>query len=162
MSQEMATVTIDPQEEKLLDAEILDRRAQFASLTVQEAAHGDRLTRGMVLVAPGGFHLRFDGLRRVLLDQGPRRNGLRPALDVSMESAATHHGPAVIGVILTGMGSDGPAGACHIKAAGGKVITEHEATNVVYGMSRSVTEAGLVDQVVPLPEVASTLMGLIE
>ncbi len=141
---------------------LAQRLNENSSLTVQEAAHGDRLARGLALLAPGGFHLRFNGRRQVTLDRGLRRNGMRPAIDVSMESAAAHHGPAVIGVVLTGMGSDGTAGASHIKAAGGKMIAEHESTSVVYGMPRSVAEAALADRMVPLPKVASTLIELIE
>jgi two-component system chemotaxis response regulator CheB len=75
-----------------------------------------------------------------------------------METAAEYHKSATIGVVLTGMGSDGTEGAWHIKTAGGKVIAEHESTSVVYGMPRSVVEAGLADQVVPLPMIASTLV----
>jgi two-component system chemotaxis response regulator CheB len=79
-----------------------------------------------------------------------------------MESAAAHHGPAVVGVVLTGMGSDGTSGARHIKQAGGQVIAEHASTSTVYGMPRSVVEAGLADRVVPLSEVASTLVELVQ
>jgi two-component system chemotaxis response regulator CheB len=140
---------------------LAQRLNENSPLTVQEAAHGDRLARRLVLLAPGGFHLQFDDRKRVVLNEGPRRNGMRPAVDVSMESAAAHHGSAVIGVILTGMGSDGTEGARHIKAAGGKVIAEHKSTSVVYGMPRSVAEAGLADLVVPLPKVAATLTRLI-
>lgn len=129
-----------------------------SSLTVQEAADGDRLGQGLVLLAPGDFHLQFNGIRQVALDQGPRRHHVRPAVDVAMESAADVHGPAVIGVVLTGMGADGTAGAECIKAYGGRVLAEHESTSVVYGMPRSVIESCLADQVVPLPEVAPTLM----
>jgi two-component system chemotaxis response regulator CheB len=141
---------------------LAQRLNESSSLTVQEAAHGDRLGRRLVLLAPGGAHLRFKGRRQVVLDEGPRRNGMRPAVDVSMESAAAQHGSAVIGVVLTGMGADGTEGARCIKAAGGKVIAEHESTSVVYGMPRSVTEAGLADRVVPLPKVAATLTELIK
>lgn len=140
---------------------LAQRLDESSPLTVQEAAHGDHLARGLALLAPGGFHLRFDKHKQVSLDQGPRRNGVRPALDVSMESAAAHHGARVIGVVLTGMGADGTSGAQHIRAVGGKVIVEHESTSVVYGMPRSVVEAGLADRVVPLPEVASTLLEMI-
>jgi len=140
---------------------LAQRLNESSPLVVQEAAHGDRLARGLALLAPGGSHLRFNGRRQVSLDQGPRRNGVRPALDVSMESAAARHGTAVIGVVLTGMGSDGTLGARQIKAAGGRVIAEHESTSVVYGMPRSVIEAGLVDRVAPLPEVALTLLEMI-
>jgi two-component system chemotaxis response regulator CheB len=130
-------------------------------LVVQEAAEGDRLARGLVLMAPGDFHLRLKTRRQVTLDQGPRRQHVRPAVDVTMESVVEYYGPNVIGVVLTGMGADGTDGARLIKAAGGKVIAEHESTSVVYGMPASVVRAGLADQVVPLPEVATTLMELI-
>lgn len=140
---------------------LAQRLNEISALTVQEAADGDRLARGKVLLAPGDFHLRFKDGRQVVLDHGPRRHHVRPAADVAMESAAEHHKSAVIGVVLTGMGCDGEAGAGSIKAAGGKVIAEHESTSVVYGMPRSVVEAGLADQVIPLPEVASTLVEMV-
>lgn len=136
------------------------RLDECSSLMVQEAADGDRLARGLVLLAPGDFHLRLNR-RRVILDHGPPRHHVRPAADVTMESAAEHHGAAVTGVVLTGMGSDGTEGSGHVKAAGGKVIAEHESTSVVYGMPRSVVEAGLADWVVPLPDVAAKLVNLV-
>jgi two-component system chemotaxis response regulator CheB len=139
-------------------AQRLDR---VSALNVQEAADGDRLAHGMALVAPSGYHLRFAGVRKVALDQGPRRNGVRPALDVCLESAAERHGASVIGVVLTGMGRDGLEGARAVKAAGGTVIAEHYTTSVVYGMPRSVVDAGLADHVLPLPQVMPTLLGLV-
>ena len=141
---------------------LAQRLNESTPLVVQEAAEGDRLSRGMALLAPGGSHLCFNGSARVTLDKGPRRNGVRPAADVTMESATECFGASVIGVVLTGMGGDGTAGAERIKAAGGRVIVEHESTSVVYGMPRSVIEAGLADRVVPLPEVAPTLLEMIE
>lgn len=140
---------------------LAQRLNQSCPLTVQEAAQGDRLAHGIVLVAPSGYHLQFDGQRRVMLDEGPRRNGVRPSVDTCMESAAEQHGSSVIGVVLTGMGRDGMEGARRIKEFGGKVIAEHESTSVVYGMPRSVVEAGLADYVAPLPEIAATLLKLI-
>ena len=131
-------------------------------ITVREAADGDRLARGLALLAPGNYHLQINGRRQVNLNQEPRRNGVRPAVDISMESAAEHHGDAAIGVVLTGMGTDGTSGARRIKAVGGRVIAQDQTTSAVYGMPRSVIEAGLADLVVPLPEVASTLLELIE
>jgi two-component system chemotaxis response regulator CheB len=141
---------------------LAQRLDEHSPLTVQQAVDGDCLARGLALLAPGNFHLQLNGRRGVSLDQGPRRNGVRPALDVSMESAAAHHGQAVIGVVLTGMGADGTCGARHIKQAGGQVIAEHPSTSTVYGMPRSVIEAGLADRVVPLSEVASTLVEMIQ
>ena len=140
---------------------LAQRLNQSILLAVQEAANGDRLAKGLVLLAPGDFHLQANG-RRVVLDQGPPRNHVRPAVDVTMESAAREHGAAVIGVVLTGMGSDGTSGAERIRAAGGRVIAEDESTCVVYGMPRSVVEAGQANQVVPLPKVASALIEMLE
>ena len=137
---------------------LAQRLNENSSLAVEEATFGKHLARGLALVAPGDYHLRFVVGGRVVLDQGARRNHLRPAVDVAMETSAEYHKSATIGVVLTGMGSDGTKGAWHIKAAGGKVIAEHESTSVVYGMPRSVVEAGLADQVVPLPKIASTLV----
>ncbi len=140
---------------------LAQRLNETCSLIVQEAANGDRLARGLVLLAPGDFHLRFKGIKQVALDNGPRRNHVRPAVDVTMESATDYHGANVIGVVLTGMGADGTAGAGQIKAKGGQVIAEHESTSVVYGMPASVIKAGLADRVAPLPKVAATLMELV-
>jgi two-component system chemotaxis response regulator CheB len=141
---------------------LAQRLNESSAFTVQEAVSGDRLARGLALVAPGDFHLRFQSRKQVVLDQGPRRNHMRPAADVSMESAAEYHGAAVIGVVLTGMGTDGADGARRIKAARGTVIAEHESTSVVYGMPRAVVEAGLADRIVPLPQVAPTLVELVQ
>lgn len=141
---------------------LAQRLNETCGLRVQEAAPGDRLARGLALLAPGDFHLYLTETGQVKLDQGPRRNGVRPCVDITMESVVQHYGSAVIGVILTGMGNDGTEGARCIKAAGGKVIAEDEATCVVYGMPRCVVEAGLADQVVPLPEMADKLAELIK
>jgi two-component system chemotaxis response regulator CheB len=140
---------------------LAQRLNQASPLVVQEAADGDRLARGLVLLAPGDYHLQFKRAKQVELNQGPRRRHVRPAVDATMESAVAYHGANVIGVVLTGMGDDGTIGAGQIKDAGGMVIAEHESTSVVYGMPASVVRAGLADRVVPLPKVASTLVELI-
>ncbi len=141
---------------------LAQRLNENSPLAVREAADGDRLERGVALLAPGNYHLQLDSHNRVALDQGPRRNGVRPALDVSMETAVTQYGAATIGVVLTGMGTDGTSGSRHIKAAGGQIIAEDQATSTVYGMPRSVIEAGLADHIVPLLQVASKIRELIE
>jgi two-component system, chemotaxis family, protein-glutamate methylesterase/glutaminase len=140
---------------------LAQRLNEHSPLTVQEAQDGDRLARGLALLAPGDFHLRFKGDRQVTLDQSPRRQHVRPAVDVTMESACEYRHAAVIGVVLTGMGADGTAGAACIKAAGGRIIAEDETTSLIYGMPRSIIEAGLADRIVPLPKVASTLVELV-
>lgn len=140
---------------------LAQRLHEVSPLRIQEAVSGDRLARGLVLLAPGDFHLTVTRMGQVKLDQSPRRNHVRPAADVTLESVAQNFGSASIGVILTGMGNDGTEGAAQVKAAGGKVIAEHESTSVVYGMPRSVIEAGLADRVAPLPDIASTLLELV-
>ena len=137
---------------------LAQRLHQMSPLRVQEAEPGDRLARGLVLLAPGNFHLYLTQNGQIRLDQAPRRNHVRPAVDITLESAAAQYGRLVIGIILTGMGVDGTAGARCIKAAGGRIIAEHESTSVVYGMPQSVVAAGLADRVVPLPAVAPLLL----
>lgn len=140
---------------------LAQRLNELSGLTVQEAAEGDRLALGLALLAPGDFHLKFESGKKVSLDHGARRNHVRPAVDVAMETAAQLYGSAVIGVVLTGMGSDGAVGARCIKEAGGRVIAEDESTAVVYGMPRSVIEANLADEVVPLPAVAAKIVEML-
>ena len=131
---------------------------QCTELHVREAKAGDRLERGVVLVAPGGYHMvvRRNGIIR--LDQGPTVNGVRPAVDVTMMGVAALFGDRTVAAILTGMGHDGTDGARALKRAGGYVLAEHESTCVVYGMPRSVVENGLADEVVPLDRMAEAIV----
>ncbi|MCX7680732.1 MAG: chemotaxis response regulator protein-glutamate methylesterase [Anaerolineae bacterium] len=133
------------------------RLDEQVALTVREARAGDALARGLALVAPGDFHLVLDR-ERITLERWPRQNGVRPSVDITMESAARQYGKAVIGVVLTGMGTDGTAGARIIKQYGGRIIAQDQTTCVVYGMPRSVIEAGLADMVIPLSEIPAALM----
>ena len=141
---------------------LAQRLNENSALTVEEATPGRHLEQGLALLAPGDLHLRFDSAGRAILDKGPRRNHVRPAVDVTMESAAELGGPTTVGVVLTGMGQDGTAGARCIRQAGGKVIAEDPSTSVLDGMPRSVVEAGLADQIVPLPEIAARLTSLVK
>jgi two-component system chemotaxis response regulator CheB len=140
---------------------LAQRLNEICAIAVQEAAPGDRLACGLALIAPGDYHLRFEGRNQVALDQGPRRHHVRPAVDITMESAAKQHGARVVGAVLTGMGCDGTAGCRSIKDAGGRIVAEDESTSVVFGMPRSVIEAGLADHVVPVTEVGALLTRLV-
>jgi two-component system, chemotaxis family, protein-glutamate methylesterase/glutaminase len=140
---------------------LAQRLNETCPISVQEAADGDRLAQGLALIAPGDYHLRFEGANKVSLNQEARHNHLRPAVDVTMRSAADLHGSSVIAVILTGMGNDGTQGAEQIKLAGGRVLAQDAATSVVYGMPRSVVEAGLADYQLPLEEVGALLVELV-
>ena len=133
----------------------------LCALSVREAADGMALEPGMAVVARGGIHLGVrvvDGVTRAFLDVEPLLTPHRPAVDVLFQTAAAAHGAGVIGVVLTGMGDDGCEGARAIKAAGGTVLTESEASCVVYGMPRCVVEAGLSDGHAPLDQLARLLL----
>lgn len=139
-------------------AERLDGKC---ALRVSEAVAGDVVQRGRVLIAPGDWHLRLTGTPSrpvVALDQGPRENFCRPAVDVLFSSAAEVFGRRVLALVMTGMGADGAAGATDIAAAGGEVYVQDEATSVVWGMPGAAHARGVASQVLPLPEIADALV----
>ncbi len=137
---------------------LANRLANFSQIEVKEAETNDGLRAGLALVAPGDYHLSVSSGDKIRLTREPPRHGLRPAVDVTMEAAARIYRDRCIGVILTGMGSDGRDGATAIKRLGGKVIVQDESTSAVYGMPRSVIEAGYADKVVPLPQMAQEIL----
>jgi two-component system chemotaxis response regulator CheB len=142
-------------------AEKLD---ELSELRVVEAGDQQEIQPGTVLLAPGGQHLIFrrnsSGILRTHLDMQPSDKPHRPSVDVLFQSAAETFGKGVLGVVMTGMGDDGKTGAACIKGAGGTVLTEAEETCVIYGMPRSVVEAGLSDAAVPLDSLAETILKL--
>ena len=135
---------------------------EMSALTIVEAKGGEEVVGGMAFLAQAGRHLVFhrgeDGVVRTRLASHPLDTPHRPAVDVLFQSASEVYGARVLGVVMTGMGSDGRAGAAWIKAKGGRVLTEAEETCVVYGMPRSVVEAGLSDASVPLHLLARRIM----
>ena len=137
---------------------LAERLDAVSKLMIKEAEPGDQLEVGKALLAPGGFHMVLDSDKRIALNQNPTVHGVRPAIDVTMFSAVQHFGKSVVSVILTGMGVDGTSGSALVHSSGGYVFAEDESTCVVYGMPRSVYEAGAVDTVLPLPELASAIM----
>ncbi len=140
---------------------LADRLNGRCSLPVREAVAGARLEAGQVWLAPGDFHL---GIRRegagaaTVLHQGPPENFCRPALDVLFRDAAAVFGAAVLAVVLTGMGQDGLAGCRHVRAAGGQVIVQDEASSVVWGMPGAVRRAGLADSMLPLEQIGAEVL----
>jgi two-component system chemotaxis response regulator CheB len=135
-------------------AERLDATSRVA---VREAQAGDRPLAGSVLIAPGDRHLEFDERGMVVLTDGPPVNGCRPAADVTMLSAVKVYGRRTLGVVMTGMGKDGAAGALAIKRAEGKTCAQDQQTSVIYGMPKAALDAGAIDEVVALPDLASWL-----
>ncbi len=134
---------------------------ELAALHVAEARQGMPLRAGEVLIAPAGQHLRLERSDRrtvvAKLDTHPLDTPHRPAVDVLFQSAALAFGQRTLAIVMTGMGDDGRAGAAWVKAQGGTVWTESPETCVIYGMPRSVAEAGLSDQVLPLGSIAQAL-----
>jgi len=134
---------------------------ELSPLRVIEAGEGQVVEAGTVFLAPAGRHLTFrkDGGRVIThLDVRPLDTLHRPAVDVLFHSAAEVYGARVLGVVMTGMGNDGQEGSAWIKARGGCILTEAEESCVVYGMPRSVVEAGLSDASIPLERLAEAIM----
>ena len=135
---------------------------ELCSIRIKEAAQDDPMRPGLGLLAMAGRHLvlRRDtaGEVRAHLGIQPIDCLHRPSADVLFESAAHIYRERVLGVIMTGMGSDGKEGAAWIKSQGGTVLTEAEESCVIYGMPRSVVEAGLSDAAVPLERMAQAIM----
>ena len=132
----------------------LDRQV---ALSVKEAEQGDRLRPGLVLVAPGGYHLLIRPNGTVDLVDGPAIGGYCPSIDVSMGSAAHVYGGHAHGVVLTGMGKDGTRGLQAIRVKGGTTFAQAAATCVSASMPKSAVRRGVVDHIAPPAELAQLL-----
>jgi len=144
---------------------LAERLGRNCSLHVAEAAEGKPVVPGTVYIARGNWHMEVLHARpgqppTLHLNQGPPENHCRPAVDVLFRSAAAVYGAGVLAVVLTGMGSDGLAGARIIHAQGGTVLAQDEPTSAVWGMPGAVTRAGLVQKVLPLAAVATEIIRL--
>jgi two-component system, chemotaxis family, protein-glutamate methylesterase/glutaminase len=134
-----------------------ERLDALSRIDVQEARAGDRPMPGSVMIAPGDRHLEFDDRGVITLTDGPLVNGCRPAADVTMISAARVYGRRASAIVMTGMGKDGAAGALAIKRADGKTLAQDQATSVIYGMPKAAIDAGAIDEVAALGDIASWL-----
>jgi two-component system, chemotaxis family, protein-glutamate methylesterase/glutaminase len=144
-----------------LFAERLDRSC---SLLVREASDGLTLQPGQILVAPGDRHLvlRRQGVDVVAgLTQEPPENYCRPSVDVLFRSVAAMYGNGVLACVLTGMGRDGVKGCERVRAGGGRIVIQDQATSVVWGMPGAVASAGLANDIVPLRQFAETLQNAV-
>jgi two-component system, chemotaxis family, protein-glutamate methylesterase/glutaminase len=125
---------------------------------VHEGEQGEAVTAGKIYVAPGGRHMRVarnNGSPVIALGDDAPVNFCRPAVDPLLASAAEVWGAGSLALVLTGMGTDGTQGAAKVAAAGGSVIAQDEATSVVWGMPRSVAQAGLCSAVLPLGQIGA-------
>jgi two-component system chemotaxis response regulator CheB len=143
-----------------------ERLNSHCSLRVHEASEGEPIGRGKIAVARGNWHLEIrppgsaSAPATLHLHQGPPENHCRPAVDVLFRSAAKTFGPGVLGVVLTGMGSDGLIGAGMIRQQGGWVLAQDQASSTVWGMPGAVAGAGLADKIVALDAMAAEIVKL--
>jgi two-component system chemotaxis response regulator CheB len=137
-----------------------ERLNATCAIRVTEASDGQRLEPGVALIAPGNQHMsvrRVGSVLKVCVLDGSRICYQRPSVDVLFQSVAESLGANAIGVILTGMGSDGARGLLRMKEAGARTMAQDEATCVIYGMPREAVRAGAVQQILPLPSIAHAI-----
>lgn len=142
-------------------ASFAQRLDSLCRISVREAENGDIVQRGQALIAPGNHHLLLKREGKdyyVEVKDGPLVSRHRPSVDVLFRSAARYAGKNAIGIIMTGMGDDGAKGMKEMHDAGSFNIAQDEATCIVYGMPGEAVKTGAVDKIVPLPEIASTML----
>ncbi|HHN75002.1 MAG TPA: chemotaxis response regulator protein-glutamate methylesterase, partial [Acidobacteria bacterium] len=138
-----------------------DRLNGICQVEVREAVEGDDVVPGTALIAPGGRHmvLRREGARyRIGLTDDPPEHFQRPAVDVLFRSVARAAGANTVGVLLTGMGSDGATGLLALREAGAHTIAQDEKSCVVFGMPKEAIKLGAAEEVRPLGEIAAAVL----
>jgi two-component system chemotaxis response regulator CheB len=131
-------------------------------LKIKIAAAGDALVPSTVFFAPDDYNLKIDQDHRIVLSEDVGKLSLHvPSIDSMMISAAGSFGGETVGVIMTGMGTDGVEGIKAIKRAGGKTIAQDEKSSVVFGMNKASIDSGCVDRVVPLENIAEEIINSI-
>jgi two-component system chemotaxis response regulator CheB len=138
-----------------------ERLNRFSALTIREAANGDLVSPGVVLIAPGGKNLEFfpKGEEVIVKVSEPKSHQrYLPSVDIMFKSAAAVFGPRLLGVVLTGMGNDGAMGVHAIKSNGGTTFAEAEETCVVFGMPKEAIATGMIDRIVSLPMAAREIL----
>lgn len=141
-----------------------ERLNSLCAMEVREARNGDSITPGLVLIAPGDYHMvvRRSGARYyVEIGSGEKVSGHRPSADVLLNSVAKIAGANAIGVILTGMGGDGAKGLLAMRNAGARTIGQDEASCVVYGMPKVAYELGAVENQLPLSKIANVILAVL-
>lgn len=131
--------------------------AEISNLQVKEAENNEAPQPGTIYLCPGSHHLRLSMGGKISLDPGPRIEGYRPCADVALESVAAYARALTVAVVLTGMGSDAAKGVKAVKAAGGYVVAQDEATSVIFGMPAEAIQTGAVDEVLPLDSIGTAL-----
>ncbi|MCK9443591.1 MAG: chemotaxis response regulator protein-glutamate methylesterase [Tissierellaceae bacterium] len=140
---------------------LADRLDSISNIRIKEAEDGDIIQRGNGYIAPGDYHLTLvkeNNNLVIRLNQEPQVMGLRPTVDIMMRSIAKISGYSKIGVILTGMGSDGMIGIKEIKESGGYTIAQDEYTSVVFGMPKAAIATNCIDEVLPIESIGDKII----
>jgi two-component system chemotaxis response regulator CheB len=138
-----------------------ERLNSISNIEVKEAEEGDILKRGCAYIAPGDYHMAIVKERNnlvVRLNQNPQVMGLRPTVNILMQSVASIEGYSKLGIILTGMGSDGVEGILEMKKNNSYTIAQDESTSVVFGMPKAAIATGIIDEVLPLEKIADKII----
>lgn len=141
-----------------------NRLNSLSKITVKEAETGDRLKAGTAYIAPGGTQLILNphgALKDLIVTPEPKTALYKPSVNILFESVAKEFGKKTLGIILTGMGSDGVIGAKILKDKGAYLIAQNEESCVVYGMPKALVDAGLADQIVDIDQVADLIMQIV-
>jgi len=141
------------------------RMDSLCSITVKEGKNGDSLIQGQAIIAPGNYHMsikRNGAMYRIETNQEAPIHHQRPAVDVLFDSASKYVGPNAIGVIMTGMGSDGATGLLKMKESGAKTIAQDENSCVVFGMPKEAIKLGAADKIVPLHKIPENILSFLK
>ena len=160
-----AGIVVSQHMPKGFTASFADRLNNISKIEVKEAAEGDALEHGRALICPGGYHMTFTKKgKKVVATMKETRSTDKytPSVDLMMSSLAEIYGPQTLGVILTGMGSDGRAGMLEIKKQGGYTIVESEETAVVFGMPSEVIKAGVAERILPISDIPAEMVRLVK
>jgi len=131
--------------------------SEVSMLPVKEAEQNEAIQPGVIYLCPGSHHLRLTSTGKISLDAGARIDGYRPCADVAFETIAAYARSLTVGVVLTGMGADAAKGVKAVKAAGGYVLAQDEASSVIFGMPAEAIKTGSVAEVVALDDMASAI-----
>jgi two-component system, chemotaxis family, protein-glutamate methylesterase/glutaminase len=137
---------------------LAERLHEVSEVDVREASDGEAVQNGTCLLAPGDRHVIFSEAGRIRLTSDPPVHGCRPSADVTLRSAAQIFGRRVTGVVMTGMGKDGAEGMAAVRAAGGRTLAQDRASSVIFGMPRAAIDLGVIDEILPLDEIAPALL----
>jgi len=143
---------------------LAEHLSKVAAVPCAEGVHGEKLEAGRIYIAPGDYHMTIVPAasgHEIHLDQNPPENFCRPSVEPLFRSISQEFGPAVLALMLTGMGHDGLEGSQTLVEAGGTLIAQDEETSIVWGMPGAVAEAGLCAEVLPIEEIAPRVVRML-